>query len=213
MFLPRSPKRRRSRSRSGSRKRKHRKRSRSRSRDRKRKSSRSYSSERRAREREKERQKKGLPPIRSKTLSGKRKSLFCSVKYFKFTTCKPFFSLMSKSPIIFSPSRYLVCSTTLWVGQVDKKATQQDLTNLFEEFGQIESINVSRPLPPLPSNFLAVCSFDLLTRNVMTVPQPVITVAVPNDLSCVFFKCLSYYPSFTRHTNLPVFSATLFCSL
>uniref|UniRef100_A0A665VPE1 SR-related CTD associated factor 8 n=1 Tax=Echeneis naucrates TaxID=173247 RepID=A0A665VPE1_ECHNA len=102
-----SPKRRRSRSRSGSRKRKHRKRSRSRSRDRKRKSSRSYSSERRAREREKERQKKGLPPIRSKTLS--------------------------------------VCSTTLWVGQVDKKATQQDLTNLFEEFGQIESINMIPP--------------------------------------------------------------------
>ncbi|KAM3594637.1 uncharacterized protein V6R79_011371 [Siganus canaliculatus] len=103
----RSPKRRRSRSRSGSRKRKHRKRSRSRSRDRKRKSSRSYSSERRAREREKERQKKGLPPIRSRTLS--------------------------------------VCSTTLWVGQVDKKATQQDLTNLFEEFGQIESINMIPP--------------------------------------------------------------------
>ncbi|XP_044023944.1 SR-related and CTD-associated factor 8 isoform X2 [Siniperca chuatsi] len=103
----RSPKRRRSRSRSGSRKRKHRKRSRSRSRDRKRKTSRSYSSERRAREREKERQKKGLPPIRSKTLS--------------------------------------VCSTTLWVGQVDKKATQQDLTNLFEEYGQIESINMIPP--------------------------------------------------------------------
>lgn len=103
----RSPKRRRSRSRSGSRKRKHRKRSRSRSRDRKRKSSRSYSSERRARERDKERQKKGLPPIRSKTLS--------------------------------------VCSTTLWVGQVDKKATQQDLTNLFEEYGQIESINMIPP--------------------------------------------------------------------
>lgn len=38
---------------------------------------------------------------------------------------------------------FAVCSTTLWVGQVDKKATQQDLTNLFEEFGQIESINVS----------------------------------------------------------------------
>lgn len=74
--LCRSPKRRRSRSRSGSRKRKHRKRSRSRSRDRKRKSSRSYSSERRAREREKERQKKGLPPIRSKTLSGEWKLFF-----------------------------------------------------------------------------------------------------------------------------------------
>ncbi|XP_052435802.1 SR-related and CTD-associated factor 8 isoform X2 [Carassius gibelio] len=38
-----------------------------------------------------------------------------------------------------------VCSTTLWVGQVDKKATQQDLTNLFEEFGQIESINMIPP--------------------------------------------------------------------
>ncbi|XP_041073330.1 SR-related and CTD-associated factor 8 isoform X2 [Carcharodon carcharias] len=103
----RSPRKKRSRSRSGSRKRKHRKRSRSRSKERKRKSSRSYSSERRAREREKERQKKGLPPIRSKTLS--------------------------------------VCSTTLWVGQVDKKATQQDITNLFEEFGQIESINMIPP--------------------------------------------------------------------
>ncbi|KAM9317033.1 LOW QUALITY PROTEIN: SR-related and CTD-associated factor 8 [Gastrophryne carolinensis] len=38
-----------------------------------------------------------------------------------------------------------VCSTTLWVGQVDKKATQQDLTNVFEEFGQIESINMIPP--------------------------------------------------------------------
>lgn len=44
----------------------------------------------------------------------------------------------------FSYDVKLVCSTTLWVGQVDKKATQQDLTNLFEEYGQIESINVSR---------------------------------------------------------------------
>lgn len=70
LIFCRSPRKRRSRSRSGSRKRKHRKRSRSRSRERKRKSSRSYSSERRAREREKERQKKGLPPVRSKTLSG-----------------------------------------------------------------------------------------------------------------------------------------------
>lgn len=50
--------------------------------------------------------------------------------------------------IMCSPSNlYPVCSTTLWVGQVDKKATQQDLTNLFEEFGQIESINVSQLLP------------------------------------------------------------------
>ncbi|XP_078505305.1 SR-related and CTD-associated factor 8 [Lissotriton helveticus] len=107
----RSPRKRRSRSRSGSRKRKHRKRSRSRSRewdrDRKRKTSRSYSNERRTYEREKDRLKKGLPPIRSKTLS--------------------------------------VCSTTLWVGQVDRKVTQQDLTNVFEEFGQIESINMIPP--------------------------------------------------------------------
>ncbi|XP_041711283.2 LOW QUALITY PROTEIN: SR-related and CTD-associated factor 8 [Coregonus clupeaformis] len=43
-------------------------------------------------------------------------------------------------------SKFLsVCSTTLWVGQVDKKASQQDLTNLFEEFGQIESINMIPP--------------------------------------------------------------------
>ncbi|CDQ58381.1 unnamed protein product [Oncorhynchus mykiss] len=43
-------------------------------------------------------------------------------------------------------SKFLsVCSTTLWVGQVDKKATPQDLTNLFEEFGQIESINMIPP--------------------------------------------------------------------
>lgn len=46
-----------------------------------------------------------------------------------------------------------VCSTTLWVGQVDKKATQQDLTNLFEEFGQIESINVSKPVGMLFQEF------------------------------------------------------------
>lgn len=94
-----------------------------------------------------------------------------------------------------------MCSTTLWVGQVDKKATQQDLTNLFEEFGQIESINVSRPLPPLPSNLVAVCSFDLLKKNVMTVPKPVITVAVPNDLSCVLF----FFFSFLLNSCLTIF--------
>ncbi|MEQ2216424.1 hypothetical protein XENOCAPTIV_015961, partial [Xenoophorus captivus] len=114
-------------------------RSRSRSRDRKRKSSRSYSSERRAREREKERQKKGLPPIRSKTLSGNYKKLWVGAELYNCISCTCLCCFC-----------FLVCSTTLWVGQVDKKATQQDLTNLFEEFGQIESINVSRPLPWLP---------------------------------------------------------------
>ena len=37
----------------------------------------------------------------------------------------------------------VVCSTTLWVGQLDKKTSQQDISSLLEEFGQIESINVS----------------------------------------------------------------------
>lgn len=38
---------------------------------------------------------------------------------------------------------FLVCSTTLWVGQLDKKTQQSDVMSLLEEFGQIESINVS----------------------------------------------------------------------
>ncbi len=35
-----------------------------------------------------------------------------------------------------------VCSTTLWVGQLDKRTQQQDVACLLEEFGQIDSINV-----------------------------------------------------------------------
>lgn len=63
-----------------------------------------------------------------------------------------------------------VCSTTLWVGQVDKKATQQDLTNLFEEFGQIESINVSRsPFSSLcVSLFLMFVSFPAANIRLVT---------------------------------------------
>ncbi|KAI5098614.1 splicing factor, arginine/serine-rich 15 isoform X1 [Silurus meridionalis] len=38
-----------------------------------------------------------------------------------------------------------VCSTTLWLGQLDKKTQQQDVSSLMEEFGQIESINMIRP--------------------------------------------------------------------
>lgn len=37
----------------------------------------------------------------------------------------------------------IVCSTTLWIGQLDKKTQQSDVVSLLEEFGQIESINVS----------------------------------------------------------------------
>ncbi|KAK1344380.1 hypothetical protein QTO34_014947 [Cnephaeus nilssonii] len=39
-----------------------------------------------------------------------------------------------------------VCSTTLWVGQLDKRTTQQDVASLLEEFGPIESIN--QMIPP-----------------------------------------------------------------
>ncbi|KAI1903390.1 hypothetical protein AGOR_G00026690 [Albula goreensis] len=38
-----------------------------------------------------------------------------------------------------------VCSTTLWVGQLDKRTQQQDVACLLEEFGQIESINMIPP--------------------------------------------------------------------
>uniref|UniRef100_A0A8C0BGN7 SR-related CTD associated factor 4 n=1 Tax=Buteo japonicus TaxID=224669 RepID=A0A8C0BGN7_9AVES len=101
-----SPKRRRSRSGSRSRRSRHR-RSRSRSRDRRRHSPKSRSQERRERERERERRSKGLPQIKSETVS--------------------------------------VCSTTLWVGQLDKRTTQQDVGSLLEEFGPIESINMIPP--------------------------------------------------------------------
>lgn len=44
---------------------------------------------------------------------------------------------------VFITDLFLVCSTTLWVGQLDKRTTQQDVASLLEEFGPIESINVS----------------------------------------------------------------------
>lgn len=45
--------------------------------------------------------------------------------------------------ISYSVFLLIVCSTTLWVGQLDKKTQQSDVMSLLEEFGQIESINVS----------------------------------------------------------------------
>ncbi|XP_040903032.1 SR-related and CTD-associated factor 4-like [Toxotes jaculatrix] len=101
----RSPRRRRSRSSSRSRRPRHR-RSHSRSRER-RWRSRSRSQDRSEREKDRERRQKGLPSIKSQTLS--------------------------------------VCSTTLWVGQLDKKTQQSDVMSLLEEFGQIESINMIPP--------------------------------------------------------------------
>ncbi|XP_055370647.1 SR-related and CTD-associated factor 4 isoform X2 [Betta splendens] len=38
-----------------------------------------------------------------------------------------------------------ICSTTLWVGQLDKRTQQQDVACLLEEFGQIESISMIPP--------------------------------------------------------------------
>ncbi|XP_019944168.1 SR-related and CTD-associated factor 4-like isoform X2 [Paralichthys olivaceus] len=99
----RSPRRRRSRSSSRSRRSRHR-RSHSRSRDQR---LRSRSQDRNEREKDRERRQKGLPSIKSQTLS--------------------------------------VCSTTLWVGQLDKKTQQSDVMSLLEEFGQIESINMIPP--------------------------------------------------------------------
>lgn len=66
----------------------------------------------------------------------------------------------------------LVCSTTLWVGQLDKKTQQSDVMSVLEEFGQISSINVSLSfyvnkhisLCGFPSKNKCVVSFALLTR-------------------------------------------------
>ncbi|XP_019905247.1 SR-related and CTD-associated factor 4-like [Esox lucius] len=104
----RSPRKRRSRS--GSRSRRPRnssRRSGSCSRESRWSSPRSRSQERKERETDKERRQKGLPSIKSQTLS--------------------------------------VCTTTLWVGQLDKKTNQQDVMSLLEEFGQIDSINMIPP--------------------------------------------------------------------
>ncbi|XP_063060971.1 SR-related and CTD-associated factor 4-like [Engraulis encrasicolus] len=140
------------RSRSGSRERSSRRsrfhRSRSRSRERRsdrrdNRSQRSRSEERKEREKERERRQKGLPPIKSKTLS--------------------------------------VCSTTLWVGQLDKKTTQQDITQLLEEFGQIESINM---IPPRGCAYIVMVhrqdafrALTSLSRGTTKVNQKAIKIA------------------------------------
>lgn len=52
-------------------------------------------------------------------------------------------SVFTSTLTVFVNSLIVVCSTTLWVGQLDKRTTQQDVGSLLEEFGPIESINVS----------------------------------------------------------------------
>ncbi|KAG2456394.1 SFR15 protein, partial [Polypterus senegalus] len=137
-----SPKRRRSRSNSRCRRSRHR-RSRSRSRDRRRHSPRSRSQERREREKERERRQKGLPPLKTETLS--------------------------------------VCSTTLWVGQLDKRTQQQDVASLLEEFGQIESINM---IPPRGCAYIVMVhrqdayrALQKLSRGSFKVNQKAIKIA------------------------------------
>ncbi|RXN35659.1 splicing arginine serine-rich 15-like protein [Labeo rohita] len=59
-----------------------------------------------------------------------------------------------------------VCSTTLWIGQLDKKTQQQDIMSLMEEFGQIESINVSiDQLHQLCSTTLWIGQLDKKTQQ------------------------------------------------
>ncbi|KAM6946088.1 SR-related and CTD-associated factor 4-like [Aplochiton taeniatus] len=118
-------------------------RSRSRSRERRWASPHSRSQEQNEREKDRERRQKGLPSIKSQTLS--------------------------------------VCSTTLWVGQLDKKTQQSDVMSLLEEFGQIESINM---IPPRGCAYIAMVhrqdaytALNKLSRGSIKVSQKPIKIA------------------------------------
>ncbi|TRY92108.1 hypothetical protein DNTS_009354 [Danionella cerebrum] len=96
---------------------------------------------RRSRSRSGSRKRKHRKRSRSRSRERKRKS---SRSYSSERRAREKEKDRQKKGLPLIRSRVLsVCSTTLWVGQVDKKATQQDLTNLFEEFGQVESINIA----------------------------------------------------------------------
>lgn len=98
---------------------------------------------RRSRSRSGSRKRKHRKRSRSRSRDRKRKS---SRSYSSERRAQEREKERQKKGLPLIRSKFLsVCSTTLWVGQVDKKATQQDLTNLFEEFGQIESINMIPP--------------------------------------------------------------------
>lgn len=69
------------------------------------------------------------------------------VKYlflFSYNLRKAFFFnyTSSLSKFIFSIS---VCSSTLWVGHLSKLVTEEELSDLFGEFGLVESINLVPP--------------------------------------------------------------------
>ncbi|GCC22081.1 SR-related and CTD-associated factor 4 isoform X1 [Chiloscyllium punctatum] len=74
-----------------------------------------------------------------------------------------------------------VCSTTLWIGQLDKRATQQDVANLLEEFGQIESLNM---IPPRGCAYIVMVhrqdayrALQKLSRGTFKVNQKYIKIA------------------------------------
>ncbi|XP_069746195.1 SR-related and CTD-associated factor 4-like [Narcine bancroftii] len=74
-----------------------------------------------------------------------------------------------------------VCSTTLWIGQLDKRATQQDVANFLEEFGQIESLNM---IPPRGCAYIVMVhrqdayrALQKLSRGTFKVNQKPIKIA------------------------------------
>ena len=100
--------------------------------------SRSRSKDRRDREAEREkrreREKKGLPPIKKGYLSGK--TSFC-----------PIFQA------VVSRITFAVCSTTLWVGHLSKLVAEEDLSDMFGQFGEIITINL---IPPRGCAFICM---------------------------------------------------------
>ncbi|KAL7390801.1 hypothetical protein ABVT39_028066 [Epinephelus coioides] len=74
-----------------------------------------------------------------------------------------------------------ICSTTLWVGQLDKRTQQQDVACLLEEFGQIESINM---IPPRGCAYIVMIhrqdafrALQKLSRGTHKVNQKAIKIA------------------------------------
>ncbi|XP_068069655.1 SR-related and CTD-associated factor 4b isoform X1 [Danio rerio] len=74
-----------------------------------------------------------------------------------------------------------VCTTTLWIGQLDKKTQRQDITSLMEEFGQIESINM---IPPRGCAYVAMVhrqdaqtALNKLSKTSVKVNQKTIKIA------------------------------------
>uniref|UniRef100_A0AAZ1Y0G9 SR-related CTD-associated factor 4a n=1 Tax=Oreochromis aureus TaxID=47969 RepID=A0AAZ1Y0G9_OREAU len=80
-----------------------------------------------------------------------------------------------------SQGQQVFCSTTLWVGQLDKRTQQQDVACLLEEFGQIESINM---IPPRGCAYIVMIhrqdafrALQKLSRGTFKVNQKAIKIA------------------------------------